>query len=45
MCRVLSLLLLLPAAAGNPKLADIRARVETFASSFPMPGFAVDDLQ
>jgi hypothetical protein len=30
--------------AGNAKLADIRARVEAFASGFPMPGFDVDGL-
>jgi len=29
----------------NPKLADIRSRVEAFASSFTMPGFEVADLQ
>lgn len=31
--------------ADNPKLADIRSRVEAFASSFTMPGFEVADLQ
>ncbi|KAF6252491.1 serine hydroxymethyltransferase 2 [Scenedesmus sp. NREL 46B-D3] len=30
---------------GNQKLAEIRSKVEAFASSFPMPGFDVDDLQ
>lgn len=30
---------------GNAKLAEIRSRVEAFASSFSMPGYAVDDLQ
>ena len=29
------------ALQGNPKLADIRARVEAFSASFPMPGFDV----
>lgn len=33
------------ALEGNPKIADIRRRVEAFSSSFPMPGFAVDDIQ
>lgn len=27
------------ALEGHPKIASIRARVEEFASSFPMPGF------
>jgi glycine hydroxymethyltransferase len=31
--------------SGNAKLADIRSRVEAFASSFPMPGFDVHELQ
>jgi hypothetical protein len=31
--------------AGNEKLAAIRARVEAFAASFPMPGFEVDELR
>jgi glycine hydroxymethyltransferase len=31
--------------SGNKQLADIRSRVEAFASSFPMPGFDVADLQ
>ncbi|WIA14942.1 hypothetical protein OEZ85_001653 [Tetradesmus obliquus] len=31
--------------SGNSELAEIRGRVEAFASSFPMPGFDVADLQ
>lgn len=28
----------------NPKVADLRARVEQFASAFPMPGFDISNL-
>lgn len=28
----------------DPRIADIRGRVEAFSSGFPMPGFATDDL-
>jgi glycine/serine hydroxymethyltransferase len=29
------------ALEGHPKIADIRSRVEAFASAFPMPGFDI----
>jgi glycine hydroxymethyltransferase len=33
------------ALEGHAGVADIRGRVEAFAASFPMPGFAVGHLQ
>jgi glycine hydroxymethyltransferase len=35
----------IPAMKGDPKLAEVRAEVNTFASSFPMPGFDVDGMK
>lgn len=32
------------ALQGNAKIADIRSRVEAFASTFPMPGFDASHL-
>jgi glycine hydroxymethyltransferase len=29
------------ALEGHPQIADIRSRVEAFASAFPMPGFDI----
>eukprot|EP00171_Calliarthron_tuberculosum_P004584 IDg4584t1 len=33
------------AVAGNSELEELRKEVETFASSFPMPGFDVADMK
>lgn len=33
------------ALAGNTEVAALRAEVEEFAASFPMPGFEVADLK